>query len=95
MPTPFQDTLDYFLSLSLPIMEVYGMSENSGPCTVSKEGHHRTGSTGKVFPGTELKIDNPDADGNGEICMRGRHVFMGWVSSRAAVLRLSFLRRSV
>jgi long-chain-fatty-acid--CoA ligase ACSBG len=58
-------------------MEVYGMSENSGPCTVSLSGHHRTGSTGKVFPGTELMIHTPDAEGNGEICMRGRHVFMG------------------
>lgn len=35
-------------------------------------------STGKAVMGTEMKIDNPDKDGNGEICYKGRHVFMGY-----------------
>lgn len=26
---------------------------------------------GKTMPGSELAIDNPDAQGNGEICLRG------------------------
>lgn len=30
------------------------------------------------IPGTELKIVNPDKDGNGEICYRGRNTFMGY-----------------
>lgn len=28
--------------------------------------------------GTELRIDCPDKDGNGEICYRGRNIFMGY-----------------
>jgi long-chain-fatty-acid--CoA ligase ACSBG len=47
--------------------------------TVSRAGEHRTGSTGKAMGGVELKIDNPDEEGNGEICMRGRHVMMGYL----------------
>jgi long-chain-fatty-acid--CoA ligase ACSBG len=74
-----KETLEYFLSLTIPVMEVYGMSENSGPMTVSRNGEHRTGSTGKAMGGVELKIDNPDEEGNGEICMRGRHVMMGYL----------------
>lgn len=27
----------------------------------------------------ETKLDNKDKDGNGEICMKGRHVFMGYL----------------
>jgi len=43
-------------------------------------------STGKPLDGSgtlkphniEIKIFNPDADGNGEICYRGRHIFRGY-----------------
>lgn len=30
-----KDTLEYFMSLNVPLMELYGMSESSGPHTVS------------------------------------------------------------
>ena len=40
---------------------------------------HRTGSTGKVMAGAEIRIDNPGPNGDGEICFRGRHVFMGYL----------------
>lgn len=30
-----KDTLEYFLSLNIPVKELYGMSESSGPHTVS------------------------------------------------------------
>ena len=30
-----KDTLEFFLSLGIPIMEVYGMSECTGPATLS------------------------------------------------------------
>lgn len=37
-------------------------------------------SCGKVIPGCKTKIFSPDADGNGEICFWGRHVFMGYLN---------------
>lgn len=30
-----KDTLEYFMSLNIPVMELYGMSESSGPHTIS------------------------------------------------------------
>lgn len=30
-----KDTLEYFMSLNIPIYEVYGMSESTGPHTMS------------------------------------------------------------
>ncbi|XP_014897101.1 long-chain-fatty-acid--CoA ligase ACSBG2-like [Poecilia latipinna] len=74
-----KETLDYFMSLSIPVKELYGMSESSGPHAVSIH-EYRIGSVGKVMAGCKTKLDKPDADGNGEICFWGRHVFMGYLN---------------
>ena len=68
-----KDTLEFFLSLGIPILEVYGMSECTGPATYSPPDAYRTAFCGVVIPGAELKI----AD-DGEVLMRGRHVFRGY-----------------
>ncbi|MBN3315592.1 ACBG2 ligase, partial [Atractosteus spatula] len=74
-----KDTLEFFLSLDIPVYELYGMSESTGPHTISLPDAFRLTSCGKVIPGCETKIFNPDAEGNGEICFWGRHVFMGYL----------------
>ena len=74
-----RSTLEFFLALGIPIMEVYGMSECTGPATISLPDKYRTGSVGWVIPGGEVKIAE-----DGEICMRGRHVFQGYYKNEAA-----------
>ena len=44
---------------------------------------YRLGTVGQEVPGFFTKLDNPDQDGNGEICMAGRHVFMGYLNEEA------------
>ncbi|XP_048845455.1 long-chain-fatty-acid--CoA ligase ACSBG2-like [Brienomyrus brachyistius] len=75
-----KDTLEYFMSLGIPIYELYGMSESTGPHTISWGGGFRIMSCGKELPGAQSKLDKPDADGNGEVCFWGRHVFMGYLN---------------
>jgi long-chain-fatty-acid--CoA ligase ACSBG len=74
-------TIAYFESLWMPISELYGMSESSGPQTynVDSPGLRKSNSAGKAVPGTEMVISCPDAQGIGEICYRGRNVFMGYL----------------
>ncbi|XP_072338674.1 long-chain-fatty-acid--CoA ligase ACSBG2 isoform X2 [Scyliorhinus torazame] len=74
-----KDTLEFFLSLNIPLYELYGMSESTGPHTISVPDNFRISSCGKVMPGCRTKILNPDEDGCGEICFWGRHVFMGYL----------------
>ncbi len=69
-----RSTLEFFLALGIPLLEVYGMSECTGPATYSPPDNYRTGKCGVVLPGTELKIAE-----DGEICMRGKHVFKGYL----------------
>uniref|UniRef100_A0A8C2YVH8 long-chain-fatty-acid--CoA ligase n=1 Tax=Cyclopterus lumpus TaxID=8103 RepID=A0A8C2YVH8_CYCLU len=74
-----KDTLEYFMSLNIPLLELYGMSESSGPHTISTDTYSQISSCGKKIPGSKTKLENPDEDGSGEICMWGRHVFMGYL----------------
>ena len=74
-----KSTLEFFLALGIPIMEVYGMSECTGPATISMPDRYRTGSVGWVIPGGEVKIAE-----DGEICMRGRHVLKGYYKNPEA-----------
>ncbi|XP_056140333.1 long-chain-fatty-acid--CoA ligase ACSBG2-like [Lampris incognitus] len=75
-----KDTLEYFMSLNIPLFELYGMSESSGPHTVSWTNAYQIMSCGQVMTGCKTKLDKPDAEGNGEICFWGRHVFMGYLN---------------
>lgn len=77
-------TLDYFGSIGIHILEVYGMSENTGPQNVCQTNYFQAGSCGIPIPGVELKLDNVagrDKEGEGEICFRGRHIMMGYLNN--------------
>lgn len=76
-----RETLEFFLSFDIPIYDVYGMSESSGPHIMSLPGEFRIGAAGKELIGVQTKINKPDAEGNGEICMYGRHIFMGYLNN--------------
>lgn len=54
------------------------MSESSGGVTTWTESKVRAFTCGTAIPGITLKIDNPDEKGIGEICMKGRCIFMGY-----------------
>ncbi|XP_061514596.1 very long-chain-fatty-acid--CoA ligase bubblegum [Anopheles gambiae] len=74
-----RETKKYFMSLDLPIMEAFGMSETSGAHSLTAPDSYNFDTIGKPLGGCETKIDKPDERGHGEICMRGRHVLMGYI----------------
>ena len=74
-----KETLDFFQSLGLPIMEAYGMSECTGPATMSLPEKYRLGWAGYAIPGTELALA-----ADGEVVIRGPHVFKGYYKDDAA-----------
>lgn len=69
------ETLWYFGSLDIPVYEVFGQSECTGPHTVSYPGCWKIGTCGRPMLGTESRI----APGTQELCYRGRHIFMGYM----------------
>ncbi|XP_066152840.1 very long-chain-fatty-acid--CoA ligase bubblegum isoform X1 [Euwallacea fornicatus] len=74
------DIKRYFLSIDIPVMECFGMSEASGGHTLATESANNLSSIGMTIPGLKTKILNPESNGHGEICMYGRHIFMGYVN---------------
>ena len=62
---------EYFMSINIPLMELYGMSESSGPHTLNLIQPDaigwKVGSCGKTIKGVQLKIADPDENGEGEV----------------------------
>jgi long-chain-fatty-acid--CoA ligase ACSBG len=73
------ETKKYFMSLDMPIIEIFGMSESSGGHSFSRTDASSFETIGKGLPGVLTKIRNPDEYGHGEIVIKGRHIMMGYV----------------
>ena len=52
-----REVLDYFMSLDIKILEIYGMSEISGPQTGNDDDYFKPGTIGKDLPGFHTKLD--------------------------------------
>jgi long-chain acyl-CoA synthetase len=68
-----REIISFFTSLDLPIYEVYGQSEGSGPTSFATPAAARIGTVGRPLPGVEVKIAQ-----DGEILIRGPNLFMGY-----------------
>ena len=72
------DTLWYFASLDIPVYEVFGQSECTGPHTISVAEQWKIGSCGRPMLSTESMLGE-GVENKGELCYRGRHIFMGYM----------------
>ena len=73
-----------FHKLGFTIVQGYGLTETSGAATATYETDNRVGSVGKPLKGAEIKLDNPDKDGVGEVLIRGEMVFDGYYENPSA-----------
>lgn len=67
-----------FRSLGVELLNGYGITECSPVLAANRMYHHLDGSVGQILPQTELKIVDPDSEGNGEIVVRGSGVMLGY-----------------
>ncbi|MEQ1603770.1 MAG: AMP-binding protein [Pyrinomonadaceae bacterium] len=73
-----------FHRLGFTIIQGYGLTETSGAATATPEDDNRVGSVGKPMKGAEIKINDPDKDGVGEVLIRGTMVFDGYYQNPTA-----------
>ncbi len=65
--------LEWFNAIGVPLSEIYGMSESSGPMCWSPYAN-KPGSVGQAIPGCEVRL----AD-DGEVICKGGNVFQGYL----------------
>jgi len=68
-----ESTQRFFMMLGLPVLQVYGLTETTAICTMDRPGAVVPGRVGQAIDGCEMKLDE-----NGEVCVRGPHVFPGY-----------------
>ena len=73
------DLLMFFRGLGIPIYELFGMTESSGPGVSNRPGADKIGSVGRAMPGVEIMTADDD-----EILMRGGLVTQGYYKSPEA-----------
>jgi len=67
-------TLQFFYDLGILVGNGYGCTEAGTVITVNDFKPFRADTVGKPLPGMEIRIDNPDAEGIGEVAARGKTI---------------------
>ena len=68
------DILNWFRAIGVPLSEIYGMSESTGPMTWDPY-EVRVGTVGRAFPGCDVQLLE-----DGEVVCRGGNVFQGYLN---------------
>jgi len=67
--------IEYFASIDIPIFDLFGASECTGPHTTNTKDAWKIGTCGRPLPGTQTKTD----PSTGELVLSGRNVFAGYM----------------
>mgnify|MGYP005787492137 CR=1 FL=1 len=67
-----------FNDFGVELIQGYGLTETSPVVTAETDREKRPGSIGLPLPNVEVKIYNPDEEGNGEILVKGPNVMLGY-----------------
>ena len=71
-------TIEWYNDLGIELIQGYGLTESSPVLTAESSERKRPGSIGIPLKNVEIKIDNPDKDGVGEILAKGPNIMLGY-----------------
>ncbi len=75
---------EHFLNLGFLVVEGYGLTETSAASTLNALRNPKPGTAGIPLPGVNIRVDSPDRDGIGEICIQGHNVMKGYYKNEYA-----------
>lgn len=78
------DILHFFEGIGISTLNGYGITECAPIVAVNRSRRTVEGSVGPVLDIDEIKIDEPNEDGEGEICVKGPNVMLGYYQDEEA-----------
>ena len=78
------DILNFFEGIGISTLNGYGITECAPIVAVNRSRRTVPGSVGPVLDIDEIKIDDPNEDGEGEICVKGSNVMLGYYKDEEA-----------
>ena len=73
-----------FNEFGVKMLQGYGLTESSPVIAAEDDKYQRLGSIGKAFPSLDVKIDNPNEEGIGELLAKGPSIMMGYYNNEEA-----------
>jgi long-chain acyl-CoA synthetase len=82
------DVAKGFRDLGITLLQGYGLTECSPIVALNRDVDYKDNAAGLPLPGVEFKIENPGADGVGEIIVRGRNIMQGYYENPEATAKV-------
>lgn len=79
-----QDIIDTFDAIGITILNGYGITECAPLITCNRNRYQKSGSVGTPIIGELVKIKDPNENGEGEICVKGPNVMLGYYRDEEA-----------
>jgi len=79
-----EEIIRTFDSLGITILNGYGITECSPLISANRNKYRKPGSVGTPILACRVKIDDPDENGEGEICVKGPNVMLGYYNNPEA-----------
>ncbi|MCS4504142.1 long-chain fatty acid--CoA ligase [Arhodomonas aquaeolei] len=78
------DTFKFFLAMGVPLRQLYGQTELAGAYTIHRGDDIDYDTVGVPFDNADVRIDNADENGVGEIVARNSGMFLGYYKNEKA-----------
>ena len=79
-----KEVVQGYRNFGINLCQGYGLTETSPVVAIEGKDIHKVGSIGKVLPGLEVKISEPNEEGVGELLVKGPSVMIGYYGNEEA-----------